>query len=239
MQGFYLPQALWQQIKYKMATIINIDSSLETASVSIATDGIIKKHLINEVQKEHASFIHIAIQSLLKDVQVNIADVDAIACTVGPGSYTGLRVGLAAAKGICYALDKPLLTINTLQAMAKAVNTKQQKNVSSYYCPMIDARRMEVYTALYDKDLKEITPAHAVVIDENFCETPLKEKDIIFCGNGMQKFKKLCISKHAFFEETGEIYSSINSLSYSKYLAKDFASLVMAAALYTKEFYNP
>lgn len=221
-----------------MATIINIDSSLETASVSIATDGNIKKYLTNEVQKEHASFIHVAIQSLLKDVQINITDIDAIACTVGPGSYTGLRVGLAAAKGICYALDKPLLTINTLHAIAHAVYIKQEKNIPLYYCPMIDARRMEVYTALYEQDLKEITPAHAVVVDENFCETPLRERNVIFCGNGMQKFKKLCSSKHAFFEESAEIYSSTNILSYSKYLAKDFANLVMAAPLYSKEFYN-
>ncbi len=239
MQGFCLLQALQQQIKYKMATIINIDSSLETASVSIATDGIIKKQLTNGVQKEHASFIHVAIQSLLKDVQINIEAVDAIACTVGPGSYTGLRVGLAAAKGICYALNKPLLTINTLHAIAHAVFAKQENNVSLYYCPMIDARRMEVYTALYDQDLKEITPAYAVVIDENFCETLFKERDVIFCGNGMQKFKELCISKHAFFEEIGEIFSSINLLSYNKYLTKDFANLVMAAPLYAKEFFNP
>ncbi|MFN0082842.1 MAG: tRNA (adenosine(37)-N6)-threonylcarbamoyltransferase complex dimerization subunit type 1 TsaB [Ferruginibacter sp.] len=222
-----------------MATIINIDSSLETASVSIATDGIIKKHLTNEVQKQHASFIHVAIQSLLTDVQINITDIDAIACTVGPGSYTGLRVGLAAAKGICYALDKPLLTINTLHAMAHAVYIKQEKNISLYYCPMIDARRMEVYTALYEQDLKEITPAHAVVVDENFCDRPLKERDVIFCGNGMQKFKKLCISKQALFEETGDIYSSVNILSYRKYLAKEFANLAMEVPLYAKEFYNP
>ena len=222
-----------------MATIINIDSSLETASVSIAIDGTILKHLANEVQKQHASFIHPAIQSLLQNVQINIIDVDAIACTIGPGSYTGLRVGLAAAKGICYALNKPLITIGTLEAMTEAVFTKQKDPSAYYYCPMIDARRMEVYTALYNGYQKEITAAHAVVIDENFCAELLKSQPTFFFGNGMNKFKQIATLANATFEEQAEIYSAINTLSYKKFVAKNFTNLVLAKPLYAKEFYIP
>ena len=222
-----------------MATIINIDSSLENATVSIAKDGIILKQLSNAVQKQHASFIHPAIQSLLKDMQTGIMDVDAIACTVGPGSYTGLRVGLAAAKGICYALNKPLITIGTLNAMAEAEFTKQKDSEAYYYCPMIDARRMEVYTALFNGKMQEIEPAHAVVIDEKFCSSLLQNHQIIFFGNGMNKFKQLVNFKNALFIEQEEIYTAINTLSHKMFENSDFTNLVMATPLYAKEFYIP
>ena len=220
-----------------MAIILNIDSSLETASVSIAKDGIILQHEVNNVQKQHASFLHSAVQKLTNDLQIKLQEVDAIGCTLGPGSYTGLRVGLAAAKGFCYALNKPLITIGTLEAMAHSMQI-QQSDKTLYYCPMIDARRMEVYTALYNQDLIELKPAYAIVLDEYFCEEELKEKKILFFGNGMQKYKNIIKNDHAIFEQIGDIYNTINILSYKRFIENKFAPLAAAAPLYAKEFYN-
>lgn len=220
-----------------MAIILNIDSSLEIATVSIAKDGIILQHEVNNVQKQHASFLHSAVQKLTNDLQIKLQEVDAIACTVGPGSYTGLRVGLAAAKGFCYALQKPLITIGTLEAMAHSMKM-QNINLTVHYCPMIDARRMEVYTTLYNQDLLELKPALAIVLDEYFCEEELKEKKILFFGNGMQKYKNINKNEHALFEQIGDIYNSINILSYKRFIENKFAPLAAAAPLYAKEFYN-
>ena len=220
-----------------MAIIINIDSSLETASVSIAKNGIILQHLVNDLQKQHASFLHIAVQKLTNDLKISFDEVDAIGCTIGPGSYTGLRVGLAAAKGFCYALNKPLITIGTLEAMAHSMQIQQPEKVI-YYCPMIDARRMEVYTALYNNEPAEITAAYSVVINEQFCEQELANNKILFFGNGMEKYKIIATHKHAVFADMGDIYNSINILSYKKFTENKFASLAAAAPLYAKEFYN-
>lgn len=220
-----------------MATIINIDSSLETASVSIAKDGIILQHLVNDVQKQHASFLHAAVHKLTNDLQISFNEVDAIGCTIGPGSYTGLRVGLAAAKGFCYALNKPLITIGTLEAMAHSMQV-QQPDKALYYCPMIDARRMEVYTALYSNEMAEIKAAYAVVINEQFCEQELTNNKILFFGNGMEKYKNISMNKHAVFAPIEDIYNSINILSYKKFTENKFAPLAAAAPLYAKEFYN-
>ena len=220
-----------------MAIILNIDSSLEIATVSIAKDGIILQHEVNNVQKQHASFLHSAVQKLTNDLQIKLQEVDAISCTVGPGSYTGLRVGLAAAKGFCYALNKPLITIGTLEAMAHSMQI-QQSDKTLYYCPMIDARRMEVYTALYNQDLIELKPAYAIVLDEYFCEEELKGKKILFFGNGMQKYKNIIKNELALFEQIGDIYNTINILSYKRFIENKFAPLAAAAPLYAKEFYN-
>lgn len=220
-----------------MALILNIDSSLETATVSIAKDGIIWQYELNAVQKQHASFLHSAVQKLTNDLHIKLHELDAIGCTIGPGSYTGLRVGLAAAKGFCYALNKPLITIGTLEAMAHSMQVKR-RNKEVFYCPMIDARRMEVYTTLYNQDLAELKPAHAVVIDEHFCAEELQENKILFFGNGMEKYKNIAEHEHALFTLVGDIYNSINVLSYKKFIDNTFAPLAAAAPLYAKEFYN-
>lgn len=220
-----------------MAIILNIDSSLETATASIAKDGIILQHEVNAVQKQHASFLHSAVQKLTNDLQITLNEVDAIACTIGPGSYTGLRVGLAAAKGFCYALQKPLITIGTLEAMAHSMKM-QNINLAAHYCPMIDARRMEVYTAFYNQNLTELKPAHAIVIDKHFCENELSKNKILFFGNGMEKFKTYAVNEHALWGELGTIYESISHISFQKFKSNLFAPLTASAPLYAKEFYD-
>ena len=221
-----------------MAYIINLDSTLETASVSIAENGIILEQKINSVQKEHAAFMHVAIKNLLVQLNISIKNIDAIATTIGPGSYTGLRVCLSAAKGLCYALNKPLITIGTLEAMAKTAIVHFKSDEEIFYCPMIDARRMEVYTALYSENLKENIAPHAVIVDEEFYAGFLKNKKILFFGSGMEKFKNINMSSYASFTKIPEILNAINLLSYDKFIGENFADIVTSSPLYTKEFYN-
>ncbi len=221
-----------------MAIIINLDSTLENASVSVAKDGIILMEQNNDVQKEHAAFLHAAIKSLLLKLNISIKNIDAIATTIGPGSYTGLRVCLAAAKGLCYALNKPLITIGTLEAMAKTCITDFRKEKDVLFCPMIDARRMEVYTSLYDHNLKEIIAPHAEIINENFCSNYLKNTKVLFFGNGMQKFKNIHLPGNSIFTSIDTINDAINLLSYDKFCGENFADIVKSSPLYTKEFYN-
>lgn len=221
-----------------MAIIINLDSTLEKASVSVAEDGIILMQQTNDVQKDHAAFLHRAVKNILLELNISINNIDAIATTIGPGSYTGLRVCLAAAKGLCYALKKPLISIGTLEAMAKTSILNNTSENDLLFCPMIDARRMEVYSALYNKSLEETIAPHAEIIDENFCSDFLKKKEILFCGNGMEKFRKINSNTNASFEELPDITTAINLLSYDKFCGEIFADIVATTPLYTKEFYN-
>ncbi len=141
-----------------MGLILNIDTATETAQVSFAKDGKVLQSLTNELQKDHASFLQTAIQQLAKKNNLILTDVDGIAVTAGPGSYTGIRVGMASAKGLCYALNKPLIAINTLQVLTVAAQQELNNASEILFCPMIDARRMEVFTAIYNNTLAEILP---------------------------------------------------------------------------------
>ena len=138
-----------------MSLILNIDTATEKAHVSFAKDGLVINSLYSESQKEHASFLQTAIQQLTKLSGVQLKDLDAVAVTAGPGSYTGLRVGMASAKGLCYALKKPLITLGTLEILTCFCYWIVFKITMTpvLLCPMIDARRMEVFTAIYKTDL--------------------------------------------------------------------------------------
>ena len=132
-----------------MLLLLNIDTATEHASVCLSKDGIVLGLIESSEQKNHAAFVQPAIQQIINESDYTLADIDAVAATSGPGSYTGLRVGLASAKGICYALDKPLILVNTLETMAQSIlynyqSTNQPINQSTLLCPLIDARRMEV-----------------------------------------------------------------------------------------------
>lgn len=221
-----------------MSYILNIDSSTEQASVSIAKDGNILSMLSNNVQKDHASFLHLAIEKLTVQCGISLVSIAAIAVTIGPGSYTGLRVGLAAAKGLCYALNKPLITLSTLKAMAKQAVMQQDFPEKYYYCPMIDARRMEVFAALYNADMQELMPAAAVIIDEQSFSFALQEKPVLFFGSGMQKWKEITQNKHAFFEEVTDISKAISMLSFEQFLQQSFADIVRSGPLYVKDFFD-
>ena len=177
-----------------MSLLLNIDTAVTTASISIAKDGIILGEAINTEQKDQGAFIQPAIQAIAKNIGINLTELNAIAVVSGPGSYTGLRVGMASAKGLCYALDKPLITIGTLNLLAyQAINQAdiQQNDMPTLFCPMVDARRMEVFTAVYDKELNTILSPCAMIVDENCFANLLLNNKIVFFGNGAAKWQEI------------------------------------------------
>ena len=148
-----------------MSVILNIDTSMGTAGVCLSKAGTVLALAESQDQKNHSSWLHPAIRRLLAETGYGPGDLRAVAVTAGPGSYTGLRVGMAAAKGFCYALGIPLIAENTLNMMAFAA--REQLPEADLLCPMIDARRMEVFAAVYQKGGEVLLPATAIVIDEN------------------------------------------------------------------------
>lgn len=221
-----------------MPYILTIHTATETAIINLAKDGKILQTKSNEDTREHAAFLHTAIDELLKKEGILMNKLDAIAVTSGPGSYTGIRVGLAAAKGFCYALDIPLITLNTLEAMALSAATSQQDK-EAFYCPMIDARRMEVFTALYSYDLKEIEAPSAKILDENSFKGVRDSGKVIFSGNGSKKFKELAKSDDYSFVETEILTESLCSIALEKFNKSEFDNLISTAPLYIKDFYTP
>jgi tRNA threonylcarbamoyladenosine biosynthesis protein TsaB len=225
-----------------MSFILNIDTTTETALVNIAKAGHVIHEEINPQQKDHAAFLHTAMQSVLHKAGIGFNELNAVAVSIGPGSYTGIRVGMSSAKGLSYTLNKPLITLNTLEILAKdAIDNSKPlvNNQPVLYCPMIDARRMEVFTALYDGTLRAAAPPSAMILDENSFVKELLNNAIVFFGNGSHKWQQLCVHENAFFTKVENKGLAMSSLSYQKLQQNNFSQVAYAEPLYIKEFYNP
>jgi tRNA threonylcarbamoyladenosine biosynthesis protein TsaB len=218
-----------------MAIILNIDTALKTASVCLSSDEKPIKTEINENQNDHASWLHSAISKLLKESGFQMNALEAVAVSIGPGSYTGLRIGLSAAKGLCYALNIPLITVSTLKMMASAIKDEAEDLI----CPMIDARRMEVFTAVYDQSLNEIVPPSAMIIDKESFSELLQSHRILFCGDGHQKLQTLVCHPNAIFSTVIGHAVNLPHFAYNYFLQKRFADLAYTEPLYIKQFYTP
>ena len=218
-----------------MALILNIDTAVDVASLCLAKDGKVLSIAKNESQKDHASWLHIAIKEIFEKSNSALRSVDALAVTGGPGSYTGLRIGMATAKGICYALNKPLISLNTLLVTANAAKDES----ADLLCPMIDARRSEVFTAIYSKDLRIIKEPAAIELNEKSFDEELLTNSICFFGNGSIKFQSIKKNQRAIFSNIISDASSMISLSEGKYKRQEFADLAYSEPLYLKEFYTP
>ena len=186
-----------------MALILSIDTSIDTATICLAKEGVLLGSETNNEPKQHGSFIQKAIVSLLSKNKTEISELDAISVANGPGSYTGLRVGLSSAKGLCFALNKPLLLINTLELLAQATIRRAASDKTDVsdclFCPMIDARRLEVFTAVYNHQLENIIKPSALVLDSTSLAEQLNEHKVFFSGNGSPKFKLITQSPNAYF----------------------------------------
>ena len=221
-----------------MNYILNMHTATEMAIVNICNGPEVLATLFNADTKQHASFLHTAIEQLLSENKIEKHQLKAIGVSNGPGSYTGIRVGLAAAKRLSYALQIPMITFNTLEAMATTA-IKEIKNEDAYYCPMIDARRMEVYTAVYNYHLKEIIHPQAMVLTENSFEEISQQQEIIFFGNGSEKFKLLAPDLKGTFSTVNEISSdSLGEITWKKYLEHLFADIAYSEPLYLKDFHS-
>ena len=219
-----------------MALILHIDTAVEGASVCLARDSMPLKPALNNRQKDQPGWLHTSIHQLLADTRLTMKELNAVAVTIGPGSYTGLRVGLSAAKGLCFALDIPLITINTLEMMAYASRDEQS---DALICPLIDARRMEVFTAVYNKELKEIVPPTAMILDGTNFDHLLLDHKMIFSGNGATKLKQVLSNANAFFSPAAATAEDMVHLAGSHFLQQRFANLAYTEPLYLKEFYSP
>jgi tRNA threonylcarbamoyladenosine biosynthesis protein TsaB len=227
-----------------MALLLNIDTATEHASVCLSGQGNVLGLVESTEQKNHASFVQPAIQQMVQKSGYQLKDLDAIAVTSGPGSYTGLRVGLASAKGICFALNKPLILINTLEVMAQSILSHYQSinqtiSPPTLLSPMIDARRMEVFTAVYNTSLLERTAPHALIIDALSFHSLLKTQPIIFSGSGHQKLKEIISDPNASFLSIQHNAAHLAIRALIAYESKRFANLAYSEPLYVKEFFNP
>lgn len=218
-----------------MSLILNIDTAVQTASICLSQDGENIGLKINPSQKDQAAWLHVAISELLQQHDLSLHNLDAVAVSAGPGSYTGLRVGMATGKGLCYALKLPFITVNTLQMMAAAALDEP----TDLLCPMIDARRMEVFTATYNKSLTEVITPNNTILTEAFLEDLLGKYTITFFGNGSNKLSKLINSKNAIFKDLNANAGHLGKLSNTSFIQKNFSDLAYSEPFYGKEFYSP
>ncbi|MGF6926911.1 tRNA threonylcarbamoyladenosine biosynthesis protein TsaB [Chitinophaga sp. W2I13] len=222
-----------------MALILNIDTATTIGSVSLSRDGQVIQTLVNEKQQDHAATMIVFVQQILKEQGITPAQLDAVAVSAGPGSYTGLRVGVATAKGLCYAWNKPLLAISTLQMMAQGL-ISEVKNEQALYCPMLDARRQEVFMGLYDARLQEIMPPQAMILEPNSLDGPLAAQQVYFFGDGSPKWQVMVSShKNAIFAEYAISAAHMAPLSTQAYEKKLFVDLAYFSPFYLKPFYSP
>ena len=215
--------------------ILNIEAATGVCSVCLSRGREILSLHESEAQNEHSRLITLLIERCMADAGLHLQDLDAVAVSEGPGSYTSLRVGFSTAKGLCYALDKPLIVVNTLRALAKAAFAEEILT-ESLYCAMIDARRMEVYAAVYDAFGMEVSAASPMVIDGNSFGNFFEDgRQIFFCGNGAEKCKMVLTNPLAKFSKVAN-----NSSLYlvedamSAFTNKNFSNTAYAIPLYLK-----
>jgi tRNA threonylcarbamoyladenosine biosynthesis protein TsaB len=217
-----------------VALILNIHTAVQTASVCLARQEELLELKINPSQTDHAGWIQDAICDMLVQKGLKPRDLEAVAVSLGPGSYTGLRVGMASAKGLCYALNIPLITINTLKIMAVSAMNETKKLM----CPMIDARRMEVFAAVYDQQLNEIIAPLNLVLDDHSFHQLLSGTSVCFFGNGSKKFHQICMNPNAEFKDVDYSAQHMISLSYKQFSERVFTNLAYSEPFYGKDFYS-
>ncbi len=216
-----------------MGIILNIETATKNCSVSVAKEGrVIALREINNGNYSHAEKLHPLIEDVLKKLNITLNDIDAFAVSKGPGSYTGLRIGVSAVKGLSFSLDKPLLSVETLEALANSVKVDDGVIV-----PMLDARRMEVYSAIYDKNYNKIREIKAEVIDENSFSELLEKGKVYFLGDGAEKCKETIIHKNAIFiDDKFPSAKEMAKLSFEKYTNNQFEDVAYFEPFYLKDF---
>ena len=219
-----------------MAIILNIETSTTVCSVSIAING--KLAALKEVNDgySHAEQLELLIQSVVKESGIKMNDLQAVSVSKGPGSYTGLRIGVSLAKGICYGAQIPLLSVPTLEAMAQHPILKEDNE--SHLVPMLDARRMEVYACVLSPNYQVFTPTSAVVIDENSFSSLLEHSKAVFFGPGMEKCKDV-LTQHSNANFKDDILPSsayMAAISEEKFNASQFENTAYFEPFYLKDF---
>lgn len=263
--------------------LLLIDTAQESGSVILASGDAMLFSEENKIAKEHATWLHEAISRLLEKAGAKVQDLKAVSVMAGPGSYTGLRVGMAAAKGLCYALKIPLITQNTLRVMAASMRAEAERQTAEIreasmpketgrqfaeirpakleevdghnteirsiiqkvpdgpnvlICPLIDARRDEVFTAVFDTDMQEILPPQALILDKSSFENLLSQKRIIFFGTGAPKLKNILQSPFALFPPETDIKQAFVKVSQHDFARGNWADPIYSELVYLKEFFS-
>jgi len=219
--------------------ILNIETSTTVCSVALSE----KEHIIAEkVSYEvnsHSKLLAQFVDVILKENNIKVSDIQAVAVSEGPGSYTGLRIGVSLAKGIAYASKIPLIAVDTLQILAAGLITEHSHLLVSnpVLVPMIDARRMEVYTAFFEADLTKISETTNMIIDEFSFQTPLQYRPMIFFGDGAKKCSNVIIHQNAIFvENIFPLAKNMAQLAHSKLQNKEFVDVAYFEPFYLKPF---
>jgi tRNA threonylcarbamoyladenosine biosynthesis protein TsaB len=216
-----------------LAIILNIETATKNCSVSLAKDGnILTIKELNNGNYSHAEVLHPFIVALLKEAKISSQQINAVAVSKGPGSYTGLRIGVSTAKGLCFSLDRPLISIDTLHSLSHSISIEKGVIV-----PMLDARRMEVYAAVFNKDHDQIRDIKAEIINEDSFTKELANNQVYFLGDGAEKCRELITHKNAVFVENKfPSAKEMAQLSYDKYKNNDFEDVAYFEPFYLKDF---
>ncbi len=216
-----------------MALILNIETATKVCSVCLSQHGkVLESKELKSEKFSHSENLNLFIESIFENSEYNLEDVDAISVSKGPGSYTGLRIGVSTAKGLCYALDKPLISVNSLTAMTSLTSFDFE-----YIVPMFDARRMEVYSAVYNDQLEMVEEVRACVLDENSYDDFLEKGKTVFLGPGAEKYKSIMSHKNASFDLTTEVSAvGMIPIAEQKFENQEFEDVAYFEPFYLKEF---
>lgn len=227
-----------------MGLILNIETATNVCSVALADNGELISFKESLKDKSHSTLLSVFIEEVLKENKISVIKLDAIAVSKGPGSYTGLRIGVSTAKGLCYGGNIPLISVNTLKVMASGIinnqilsklNLKSKDN--TLLCPMIDARRLEVFTAIYNHLNQTIEETQAKIINPSSYNKYLAKKKLIFFGTGANKCSKIIKSKNALFIENFNTSARyMIKLSEEAYKNKKFENVAYFEPYYLKDF---
>lgn len=223
-----------------MPYILYLETATRICSVAVTENDNLISIRETSVANSHSSIITLFAEEAIKSANIGFKDLDAICVSKGPGSYTGLRIGVSTAKGFCYALNIPLIAVNTLQSMAKFydITYPEKSDKKTLFCPMIDARRMEVYTAFFNKDINFVRETAADIIDENSYSEILLKNKIIFFGDGAEKCRKI-LSHHSnaiFSDEVCVSAQGMIPFAWQKYQNKEFENVAYFEPYYLKDF---
>ena len=223
-----------------MAILLYIDTAGEKAIVAISNNGQLLASQENMQSNTHASFVQVAIEEIANKAGIKLKEIDAVVVTMGPGSYTGLRVGLSSAKGIAYALDKPLIGLSTLSLLAKHASENKQiiNHPDTQIFSMIDAKRMEVFGAIYKLDNTVILNEQPIILTEELLRELLKNGPVICVGNGATKTKELLTHPSLFFIQESYNIHDIMHLGQQSWEKSAFQDLAYSKPAYLKDFYQ-
>lgn len=216
-----------------MGLILSLETTTTNCSVALGKDGsLLAVKEEDSKSYSHDRNLHLFIKEILEENLIRVGQLDAIAVSRGPGSYTGLRIGVSTAKGLCFSLDKPLIALDTLAVLYTQIKEAE----FDFFAPMLDARRMEVYTTVFDKEGNNLLPTSAKILDEDSFKKFLDRGKVLFAGTGTDKFKEICTHPNASFLETTPSAKEMIFLADSKYKKSDTEDVAYFEPYYLKDF---